>query len=735
MKRDEYTLGDDLPKKSLRDDRLGYAPFAERLANVIFNISVPDGYVIGLHGKWGSGKTTVVNFILEHLKTHNEEIEGETKKIEHVDFRPWIVSGHQDLMAAFFKLLSEELKPKEGKVKKAIKFGIRTAAEGSDKLVEAAAKMALAIDPTGGVASGVAGNFGKATLKSVLRRYLETPSLEQAYNHLKTQLANSGRRFVVTVDDIDRLEDEEIKSIMQMVKTVGRLPNVIYLLVYDRDIVYQALDEKVDRVGPRFAEKIVQQEVELPLPDRNALLTMLDEEIKFIISNGQGSTRWQYIVRDGVQRWINSPRDVLRYSNALKFAWPALNGEFDAQDLVAVEGLRLFDPIAFDWIRRNRDFLFNQGRYFMGAEDERKANVEALKASLPTSTARQAVDLLTVLFPSQGKWLEDDGFMNSEDYVASQARRGIASEAGYDTYFALRPSVDAIPKSTIDFAFENLSDEKKLTNVLRTYIGKNNSRGQAMIGLFLNELRIRFGVHPRPQPTEELLKAVLSIGEEVLPLPWRGGMLELVPGGTLRFLVKDILEIWGEEEAGKRLMAVYKQSNSAFVLAEIYVDRGRELGVFPSESSRRPIIKKDDFDELGAILISKIQAAVDDGSLVNAPYYWDVARSWKHLGDHAAVKAWLSQGMEADGKFTAKVIKGMVSQSFSGDSIRYTYGKNPDEELYDTEEIYKAAKRQFETAKDLTSDERSLLKALIEAVDHVRAGKSLESLDADYDDE
>lgn len=686
-------------------------------------MSVPSGYVVGLHGKWGSGKTTVVNFILEHLKKHNENTKDEAKKVEHIDFRPWIVSGHQDLMAAFFKLLSEELKPKNGKIRKAFNFGMRTAAEGSDKLVEAAATMALAIDPTGGVISGVAGNVGKKTLKSMLGKFLETPSLQQAYEDLKTLLTSSGRRFVVTVDDIDRLEDEEIKSIMQMVKTLGRLPNVIYLLVYDRDIVYQALDEKVDRVGPRFAEKIVQQEVELPLPGKNALLRMLDEEIKFITSNGEASTRWQYIVRDGVQRWINLPRDVLRYSNALKFAWPALKGEFDAQDLVAVEGLRLFDPIAFYWIRRNRDFLFNEGRYFMGAEDERKANVAALKASLSTTTVGPVIELLTVLFPSQGKWLEGDRYMIRENHVASQARRGIATEAGYDSYFALRPSVDAIPKTTIDTFFENLGDERKLTNALRSYIGKNNSRSRAMIGLFLNDLRIRFAVHPRPQPTQELLESMLSIGEEVFALPWSGEMFALEPSGTLRFLVRDILEIWGEEEAGKHLIAAYEQSNSAFVLADIYVDRGRELGVLPSDGGSKPVIGKDDFDKLGAILMPKIQAAVDDGSLVNAPFYWDVARSWKHLGNPAAVKAWLRQGMEADGKFTAKVIKGMVTQSSSGDGIHYTYRKDPDEELYDIDAAYEATKRHLEKAKDLTSDERSLLKALVDGVERIRAGK------------
>lgn len=38
LKGDGYILGDDQPKKNPREDRLGYAPFAKRLANVIVHM-------------------------------------------------------------------------------------------------------------------------------------------------------------------------------------------------------------------------------------------------------------------------------------------------------------------------------------------------------------------------------------------------------------------------------------------------------------------------------------------------------------------------------------------------------------------------------------------------------------------------------------------------------------------------------------------------------------------------
>jgi predicted KAP-like P-loop ATPase len=82
-----HNLGDDLPKRNpWQDDRLGYAAFAKQIATVIIKMSAPNGYVIGVHGQWGSGKSTALNFILEYLKKHNAEHEDD--QVIHIDFRP-----------------------------------------------------------------------------------------------------------------------------------------------------------------------------------------------------------------------------------------------------------------------------------------------------------------------------------------------------------------------------------------------------------------------------------------------------------------------------------------------------------------------------------------------------------------------------------------------------------------------------------------------------------------------
>jgi predicted KAP-like P-loop ATPase len=402
---DLFTLQDDLPKEDpWRDDRLGFAPFAERLSKVLASLDAPNGYVIGLHGEWGSGKTTALNFVRAFLKKHNEEAERENDRVQVIDFRPWIVSGHQDLIAAFFKVLSENLSSARASWwRRQWNRGLRFFRATSDPLLDAVATVAVTVDPSAGAASHAVAAAAKKPLSAMIDRFLADPSLQAAYEDLKTKLQNGGKRFLATIDDLDRVQNEEIRSIMQMVKTVGQLPHVVYMLVYDRAIVWDALDGAADRVGPSFAEKIVQQEIELPRPSKHSLLAILDGEIAFLPDVGPDSLRWHYIVRDGVRRWVRYPRDVLRLANAVKFSWPALRGEIDAQDLLAMEGLRLFDPIVFDWVRWNRDFLFSEGRFLMSTDEVREVAVKDLQESLSTETREPLLRLLSVLFPSQSK--------------------------------------------------------------------------------------------------------------------------------------------------------------------------------------------------------------------------------------------------------------------------------------------------------------------------------------------
>jgi hypothetical protein len=204
--------------------------------------------------------------------------------LEIIEFRPWLVSGQRDLIEAFFKVLSEALDDSTHRQQRTKKRWLGRAKAVADPVVDAAAALGTALHPNDGPGIKASAAFTKATTKNVIDAWLAEPSLQKAYQELIARLDASQRRFLVIIDDIDRLQPDEIRSVMQMVKSIGRLPRTIYLLSYDRRIVWSALEPRAapESGEPTFMEKIVQHELELPLAGRSALLRLLDQNIGFV---------------------------------------------------------------------------------------------------------------------------------------------------------------------------------------------------------------------------------------------------------------------------------------------------------------------------------------------------------------------------------------------------------------------------------------------------------------------
>jgi hypothetical protein len=707
MPTDEvFQPSDDAPKENpWTDDKLGFKPFAERLSKVLVKLEAPNGYVIGLHGEWGSGKSTALNFVKAFLEKHNAEVEVEAGQIEVIDFRPWIVSGHQDLITSFFKVLSEKLPgaDRPGWVNR----NLRRIRGATDPVIDAVATLAIVADPTMGVASKATGKVASASLNRAIDHFLEEPSLQAAYDKLHALLATKKKRFLVIIDDIDRLRRDEIRLIMQMVKTVGRLPNVVYLLSYDRDIVWDALDDGVAarRIGPNFGEKIVQQEVELPRPFQDDLLSALDSEIGFVTADSPNNVRWLYLVRDGIRRWIRQPRDVQRLANAVRFSWPALKGEVDPQDLLIMEALRLFDERVFDWIRWNRDFLFSEGRFLMADDALRKKAIEPFEMQISSESREQTFEILCALFPTRRKTFRND-LGSEESYADVVRRRGVGCEAGYDAYFTLFPSPNEVPSHAIGEFLDKLNDRAALTELVLSYLEKKDRTGATMVGRLFQELSFRFSGPKNPAPTQPLLDAMFDIGEKIMEVDWQAGTFRASPRMLWGDFLRNVLLAWNDPDVtGEHLDQTFRETQSTALCATVLVGQLRELGAIPGGSGGRSALTPAVAKSLGKTLLSKIEADAEDGSLSNYPRLYDVMRVWKYMGGAADAKAWLTKNMSDNANVLSSITESFVSYSVGSEPCEYSMSEPPDSELYDLISLLDASIKHLR-GKELSEDAR-----------------------------
>lgn len=87
------------------------------------------------------------------------------------------------------------------------------------------------------------------------------------------------------IDDVDRLSNEEIISVFQLVKTIADFPYAVYLLAFDCEIIINALREVQKGDGAEYLEKIVQVPFELPEPESEDVHRIFKERLESIIDD------------------------------------------------------------------------------------------------------------------------------------------------------------------------------------------------------------------------------------------------------------------------------------------------------------------------------------------------------------------------------------------------------------------------------------------------------------------
>lgn len=382
-------LSADRPSSNPQDDLFGHAPFAESLANSICRYPGSDGLVLALYGPWGSGKSTVLSYVRHFL-----EQRPETEQPVIVTFNPWWFSGQENLARAFLGQLQAVLPTKSEKFKKLGDL-LGDFAEGVGGLIDLS-----------GMTGGAAGMIGKFISMVTKRKPKDVPALKSEISKI---LRDAGKRILVVIDDIDRLTPEETRQLFTVIKALADFPNVVYLLAFDREVAAQAIEQQSGMPGERYLEKIIQVPFELPPVDRVALRAALFKRLDEVLGDTSDGlfdqSYWTNAFHDGIDPLIQVPRDVVRFTNTLSVTYPAVRGEVNPVDFIALEALRVFLPGLYDVIRTNQDKFSGHSRDNRYDGDQRAtvAFHEQWAQALPEQLRSSTKALLERIFPKIGQ--------------------------------------------------------------------------------------------------------------------------------------------------------------------------------------------------------------------------------------------------------------------------------------------------------------------------------------------
>ena len=409
----------DRPIAWNRDDKLDRGPFVASLVRTLVRDELDgngnltgrraSGFIVGLTGKWGLGKSSILRLLELEL--------GSMDRVIVSYFNPWMFNGRDELLRGFFSGLREAM----GRSNTEHAREMAAALDrywGSVDLAGHAVAAIVDTHGTGGVAKIFWTLWGKIAKNSLPKSKDLSPEKER--KSLEQKIAKQRTAVVVLIDELDRLEDDEVRSVAQLVKAVGDIEGLSYLVAYDPERVADALGrgEGLSRQasGARYLEKIIQ----LPIPlrplfdeDREALLQA--ELIHHDLSVPTSEAENQQAILAQIKSEISTPRDIKRLVGAFAVLERATRGEIEPIDVLAYAWIMTKTPALREALADNFDCVVaDPGEQEMVAQLARrldKTGEQQTPIKVIGDCAAAHSELLTQLFPRfrANRARDDDG--------------------------------------------------------------------------------------------------------------------------------------------------------------------------------------------------------------------------------------------------------------------------------------------------------------------------------------
>ncbi|MHA3019669.1 KAP family P-loop NTPase fold protein [Mycobacterium sp. BMJ-28] len=593
------TAGDN-PINSKNDDLLRRAPVATALAREIRRVDSSEGYVFGVIGPWGSGKTSVLNMMQEELNAE--------PAYTVVNFNPWMFSGTEQLVEGFFHELSSQLKESNRE-----KFG--NIASTIDTYANLFSPLSLV--PWVGAWYD---RFLKVT--KAARQYAESnrSSVNAKRNELRKLLSQLDQPIVITIDDIDRLSSSEIKDLFKLVRLTGNFPNLVYVLAFDRQRVEEALkDSGVE--GRAYLEKIVQQGVRVPDVSKGDLITQLGDALSEATSDIEEFTHfnqnaWADLLAEVVAPLVRNMRDVRRYAASFGTVARDLGDSMEVADLLALEAVRVFLPDRFELLAQSQDALTT---YRERQQAEYEGQIKAIvEGDEPTHSVMTS--LIKRVFPHAARYV--GGTMYDSGWESTWLRERRAAHADILHLYFERTAPEALSYYwDAEKAYSMLERHDELDTFLRSLDVSSLDRVVSALQHFEQDFT-KASVVPA---STVLLNLIDS-----LPDGPRRSFFHLEPEARVRITVYRLLqklESAGEtEDAVAQILPNLPTLSSKFLLISLVGHRdgiGHKLVPEDAETALESTIVAD----ISAASAETLAKEWDVLRILSTPVYWELRES------------------------------------------------------------------------------------------------------------
>lgn len=442
----------EAPIDNLESDLLNRKDLVEAIVDIVCRCDVEKSTAIGICGKWGSGKTSIINMVCNQIKND--------KSIVTIRFNPWLYTNQTDLSKEFFNVFSSNL---PGKHVTSLKKIIKMINKGTE-----------ALEP-------LCQNIPLFPLVRYYSRLLSENDdgipLDEMKRIISQKLTGSKSRYLIIIDDLDRLDKSEILMILKLVRSLADFSNTIYILSYDEEIVAKATDCDIFK-GTEYLQKIIHMPISVPEPDYGTIRnTLLEQYLNLIQEGGLDEHSYEIIYRC-VLPFTKTLRDNNTLLNRFRIKYSLSKNNTHPAELLAITTLECFNPKIFKWICDNRYTLC--GRRIPTSQEIIQNNIKKpIDFYQNDGMPSEYTECISALFPA----FNGSGKIQNSNLLISEHR--ICHIYSVDNYFILTLPLKKITneevkgtlydydaKKVIAFLNSCSTEKGKLSRLLEELIAK-----------------------------------------------------------------------------------------------------------------------------------------------------------------------------------------------------------------------------------------------------------------------
>ena len=541
MSENKHLLGYE-PINNSKQDLFNFKHYAEKVKRIIqLNSSNNEPLTIGIYGKWGEGKTSFLNLLKDKIEHFDKHKDG--KEYLSYDFNPWRYSNEDEMLFDFFDGIAK-------------KFYINkeTSIQEVGKWISKYSKYlkAIKISATVGLPKVLNSKieFNPDKIFEALGEDLsgEKITLDKLKDKVNEAINNLNFKVLIYIDDLDRLDKNEIYTILKLIKLNANFDNFIFITTLDSEHVAKAIkdrygDKKED--GVLFLEKIINIPIHLPKIEREDLQLFFEKKIyeisKNLILNESKEEEIKSIIYDFNENYFKSPREIIRTINSFFINAFSFEDEINLNDLFWIEYLKIKNETLYNKIKnynghKGRNAVFKDQSVIIDFNDSLvQTNVSSSNEN-NTGTRKEIIDN----FPKESdvfKKLFPVNIKRSFDKNTFDENLNINSVNHFDKYFSFHTE-NKIKNVKVEKIKQLLTEREKdnlLKELRELFTNKNNVLNQKAfmkIESLIKSYRFKSDLNDERNFLYllicENLDVIPSFGQDILGIDNQNSLVELI---------------------------------------------------------------------------------------------------------------------------------------------------------------------------------------------------------------